>query len=187
MASNLSYSGSNRLRHYWLLAAGLLALFVIFHIFSAFSEWRGSSQLHTVMEVVATFLALLIGVLALLRYYSHKDLAILLVGTGFLGTAFLDGYHALVTSDYFRPFMPSDLPSLIPWSWVASRQYLSVFMVLSLFALRQENTGYDVDRKSREIRIYAGAIFLTLSSFMFFAFVPLPPGHFPEMFFHRPA
>jgi len=31
-------------------------------------------------------------------------------------------------------FMPTDLPHLIPWSWVASRQFLSVFLFLSWLA-----------------------------------------------------
>ena len=38
--------------------------------------------------------------------------------------------------------MPSDLPSLIPWNWVASRLFLSVFMVLSWLAwVREERSG----------------------------------------------
>ncbi len=72
---------------------------------------------HTLMEVIATLLAVVVGAMALVGL-SKKDDTFLFIGTGFLGTAFLDGYHTVVTSDFFRPFMPSDLPSLIPWSWV---------------------------------------------------------------------
>jgi hypothetical protein len=88
--------------------------------------WHGSATLHTVMEAVATLLALTVAAMALVRFYSRKNNTFLFIGTGFLGTAFLDGYHALVTSAAFKPFMPLDLPALIPWSWVASRQFLSV-------------------------------------------------------------
>ncbi len=96
-------------------------------------EWRGAAQLHTLMEVIATLLAVVVGAMALVRFYSKKDDTFLFIGTGFLGTAFLDGYHTVVTSDFFRPFMPSDLPSLIPWSWVASRQFLSVMLFMGWF------------------------------------------------------
>lgn len=85
------------------------------------ASWHGSATLHTVMEAVATLLALTVGVMALVRYYSKKNNSFLFIGTGFLGTALLDGYHAVVTSVAFKPFMPTDLPHLIPWGWVASR------------------------------------------------------------------
>lgn len=112
-----------------------LSLLLIFgHTLFRSIEWQGSAQLHTVMEAVATFLALFVGVMALVHYYSQKNIILLFVGVGFLGTSFLDGYHAIVTSEYFRAFMPSKLQSLIPWSWSASRLYLSLFLLLSWFA-----------------------------------------------------
>ena len=60
------------------------------------------------METAATLLALLIGLMALVRFYSKKNNTFLFIGAGFLGTALLDGYHAVVTSSGFGPFMPSD-------------------------------------------------------------------------------
>ena len=141
------------------------------------TNWQGSAQLHTVMEAVSTVLALTVGALALVRYYSKPDPIYLLVGVGFLGATFLDGYHAIVTSAYFKPFMPSDLPQLIPWSWVASRQFLSALIFLSGLAwLSRANVR----------AIYAGAAVFTLASFAFFAFAPLPPAYYPDLFFHRP-
>jgi len=44
---------------------------------------------------------------------------------GFFGAGLLDGYHALVTSEFFSAYLPSGLPSLIPWSWIASRVFMS--------------------------------------------------------------
>ena len=66
------------------------------------SSWHGSAELHTLMEVAATLLALLVGAMALVRFYSRKTNLFLFVGTGFLGTGFLDGYHGVVTSTWFR-------------------------------------------------------------------------------------
>ena len=95
------------------------------------SPWIGSRLLHTVMEVAGTTIAMIVGLAAFMRYYSRKNNTHLFIATGFVGTALLDGYHAVVTSDLLSYVMPSPPPSLIPWSWNASRTFLSVLMVLS--------------------------------------------------------
>ena len=99
-----------RVAAYWL--TGLVLTLFFAGLYDV--EWRGSAPLHTNMEIIATLLAAFVGVMALARFYTQKDNTFLFIGTGFLGTAFLDGYHTVVTSALFRPFMPSDLPSLIP-------------------------------------------------------------------------
>ena len=86
-------------------------------------DWRGDAQMHTETEMLATMLAFMAGCLAIVNYYSQRNALLLLLGAALLGTATLDGYHAYVTSDHFRHYMPSDMPSLIAWSWVASRWY----------------------------------------------------------------
>lgn len=149
------------------------------------STWQGSTELHTLMETVATVLALVVGVLALVRFYSRKNNTFLFIGTGFLGTAFLDGYHAVVTSTFFAHHFPSVPASLIPWSWIASRLFLSILLWLSLIAWRRE------ERKGAKGRISEGIIYalvsaMTLACFFFFALVPLPRAYYPELFFHRP-
>lgn len=170
-----------RMAAYWLTGLGLTLLLVSLHG----QDWRGSVQLHTNMEIVATMLAAVVGAMSLVRFYSKKDNTFLFIGAGFLGMAFLDGYHALVTSQFFRPYMPSDLPSLIPWSWVASRQFLAILMFLSWFAwLREERLGETGKVGERAVYFFSAAF--TLASFLFFAFMPLPPAYYPEIVFHRP-
>ena len=118
MAKQLKFTTAQaRMATYWVTGLGLMVFFAALQG----HDWRGSVGLHTLMETLATVLAGIVGAMALVRFYSKKDNTFLFIGAGFLGTAFLDGYHAVVTSEFFRPFMPSDLPSLIPWSWVASR------------------------------------------------------------------
>jgi len=149
------------------------------------TNWHGSTTLHTVMEAVSTLLALIVGVMALVRFYSKKNNTFLFIGSGFLGTAFLDGYHTIVTSVAFQPFMPSDLPSLIPWSWIASRQFLSIFLFLSVLAwLREQRLGEAGRINEKAVYVFAGAF--TLLSFAFFAFAPLPHAYYPEFVLHRP-
>ncbi|MBI4243082.1 MAG: hypothetical protein HY606_03240, partial [Planctomycetes bacterium] len=56
--------------------------------------WDGRSEFHTVIEVVSTMLASIAGIMALTRFYSKKNSIYLFIGSGFLGAALLDGYHA---------------------------------------------------------------------------------------------
>ena len=161
-----------------------LALF-LGYLFIRNSVWLGSTQLHTVMEAVATLLALFVGLMAIVRFYTKKTSVFLFIGTAFLGTGMLDGYHALVTSSNFAASYPSSPPSLIPWSWIASRLFLSLFLCLSLLVWKRESKYGDRGRiGERGVYLLAGG--LTLASFLFFAFVPLPTGYFGASFLRRP-
>ena len=170
----------NKIITYWLLGLGLSLSYGLLHGHS----WQGTAQLHTVMEVVSTFLALMVGGMALVRYYSKPDVVLLILGVGFIGTAFLDGYHALVTSSWFKVYLPSDLPALIPWSWVASRLFLSVVLYISYIIWKNWKAENDVGLYEKPI--YLIATIATISSFIFFIYTPLPPAYYPDLFFHRP-
>lgn len=149
------------------------------------NQWNSSAEFHSIIETSATLLALFIGILALVNYYAKKDGAILFIGAGFLGTAFLGGFHGIVTSSFFIPCMPSDNISLIPWSWLAPRLFLSIYLFLSFLAWRKENKSV-LTKPLNEKIVYIVSITLTLASFLFFAFVPLPQGIFSNLIFHRP-
>ena len=164
------------------LAAGLLLLFGAV----AGSDWRGTTQLHTLIEVVATLTALMVGVVALVRYYAKKNNTYLFIGTGFLGTALLEGYHAVVTSSFFSQSFPSALPSLIPWSWNASRVFLALLLWLS-FRMGKREQELGETGIVREKTVFAAVGGLTVLSFCFFAFVPLPTAYSPGYGFGRPA
>ncbi len=165
----------------WIVGTGLSASYIALRG----PEWLGSVQLHTNMEVLATTLALFVGVMAMVRFYTLKNNTLPFVGMGFLGAAFLDGYHALVTSAFFAPYLPSDLPSLSPWSWIASRQFLAVMLCLGSIAWAFEKR-LGGDGRINEKTVYLFSAVLTIASFVFFAFVPLPRAYYPELFFHRP-
>ncbi|MBE9563301.1 MAG: hypothetical protein IMF12_10615, partial [Proteobacteria bacterium] len=147
--------------------------------------WQGTKQLHTLMEVVASLLALLVGIMALLHYYSKKNNTFLLIGTGFLGTSCLDVYHTIVTSTFFDLYFPSPPPSLIPWSWLASRIFLAFSLWLSWVVWNKEQK-LGKNKVINEYIVYSATILLTISCFIFFAFIPLPRAYYPELFFHRP-
>lgn len=167
-----------------LLFSFLVFLSIIASLNWAF--WKGSVQLHTVMEVIATMLAFSIGILALIRFFSSKGNIFLTLGFGFLGTALLDGYHAIVTSSFFSSLFPSSPDSLIPWSWNASRFYLSVIMVISVAAIRREMKLGKEKGVVSPFAVFISTVVFTIVSFIFFAFYPLPRAYFPEYFFGRP-
>lgn len=148
-------------------------------------EWQGNISIHTLMELAATLLASFVGAMALVRFFSRRDAQFLYIGAGFLGTAMLDGYHAVVTSVYFQPYMPSDNPHLVPWSWIASRLFLSALMFVSwlLWYRHRNDTGF---RPNTTIVLIVTAV-ATLASFLFFATVPLPTISIEGAIVSRPA
>ncbi len=125
--------------------------------------WGSGPSLHTMMETVATLLAFLVGALALVRYYSRKQVTFLLIGCGFLGAAILDLNHvvttvpavldALVVADGVEP------AGMYAWTWTAGRVYLSLFLFVSLLAWRQE------------VREGRTALVLTLTILLFLQYV----------------
>jgi len=149
------------------------------------STWVSGAAFHTLLEAVATLLALMVGILGLVRYRVEGRTTVFFVGMAFLGTGFLDGFHAVVTSVSVKDYLPSGLPSLIPWSWVASRAFLALMMWLSWMAWRREERLGPAGRIP-EALVYSFVILLTLISYLFFAFTPLPRAYYPELFFHRP-
>jgi len=160
-------------------------LLILGFVFVRDLTWQGNKQLHTIMEVVATLLAFVVGAMALVRYYTKKNSVILLIGVGFLGTGLLDGYHAIVTSTFFDQIWLSPPESLIPWSWNASRTFLSVLLFVSWWVWKLEQNS-DKKRILNEKPVFIGVGLFTLFSFLFFCFYPLPRAYYPEFIFGRP-
>ncbi len=169
-------------------AATYVAVFVLLaigYVLLRGSSWQGSTELHTLMEVVAALLATAVGILSMARFHALKSNTFLFIGVGFLGTAMLDGYHAVVTSSFFASNFPSAPSSLIPWSWIASRLFLSILLWVSWLAWTRETRMGESGRiGERSVYLAVGAF--TIISFLFFALVPLPRAYYPEFMFHRP-
>jgi PAS domain S-box-containing protein len=148
-------------------------------------EWSGSRELHSVMESIATMLALIVGTLSLVRFYANGSAIHLCVGAGFVGTGLLDGSHLVLTSTWFAKSASSAPDMLIPWSWNASRVFLGAILVLSCRAQDRQ------DRRPGALIIqpkvvYASILTLTVLCSLFFVFVPLPP-LYTSGFLGRPA
>ena len=81
---------------YWLI---LTVLFVGAIVLRRF-PFDDNEARHVIWEFISTTLALVVGALSLVRFYSKKQETFLFIGTGFLGTGLLNGYHAFTTSAF---------------------------------------------------------------------------------------
>src|SRR5713101_7261187 len=150
------------------------------------TAWHGNAELHTVLESVATEMGLIAGAMALVRYYTKKSSAFLLLGSAYLGAGLFDGYHAIITSSLFLGHVPSTLSSLIPWSGIASRVFLSLMMCASLLAWKGDKLRLKADRRV-EVIVYLVVGISMAISFLCFAFIRLPSTYYPNLLIHRPT
>jgi signal transduction histidine kinase/CheY-like chemotaxis protein len=146
-------------------------------------SWHGDGQFHTVLEVIATQLALTTGTMALVRYYAKRSSMFLLIGSGFLGAGLLDAYHALITSEFLAGRTPSSFSALTHWSGAVSRVFLSFLLLASLLVWKRRPTA----GRSAERLVYILVGSWTLASFLFFLWVPLQPAYYANFIVHRPT
>jgi PAS domain S-box-containing protein len=146
------------------------------------SSWQGNAELHTLLETVATLLGFVTGAMALVRYYTKKSSMFLLLGSGFIGGALLDGCHALVTSSFFAGHAPSALSTLTPWSGVMSRVFMSLLLCASIVAWKREMRNPTTGGISENL-VYLLVGGWTMVNFLFFSIVPLSP--LPSPLIHR--
>ncbi len=170
-----------------ILIYTLVSVMLLIGAFPLFrTSWHSNSQFHTLLEVIATQLGFITGAMALVRYYTKKSSTFLFLGTGFLGAALLDGYHAVITSSFFAGQTPSALTALIPWSGATSRVFLSLLMCASLLVWKGERDRLKADRITEAV-VYLLVGIWTLLSFFLFALIPLPHAYYPNLLIHRPA
>src|SRR5258708_19712683 len=104
------------------------------------SDWFGSGQLHTLIETATTLLGLTTGAMALVRYYTKKSSAYLLLGSGFLGEAILNVCHTAITSSFLAGRTPSALSALTTWSGAVPQVFLSLVLCVSLVSWKIEKS-----------------------------------------------
>jgi signal transduction histidine kinase/DNA-binding response OmpR family regulator len=178
---------SNRVERRSLVYALLFAVLLLTGLAVRQLSWHGNAEFHTILETIATLLALVTGGMALVRYYTRKSGAFVFLGSGFLGAALLDGHHAVVTSSFLDGRTRSALAALISWSGYTSHIFLSLLICASLLPWITERERPTGIRKWESV-VYSLVGTWTLVSFLFFALVRLPPEAFhSNLFVHRPA
>jgi PAS domain S-box-containing protein len=149
-------------------------------------EWPLGEEFRGVPETFATTLAFVVGALALVRFYSKKQLTFLYIGTGFLTTAVLDTFHALVSVGVMADPGQDDIQHLLSLTFSAGGLTLSLFILLSWIAWRR-GMGGPVEEKIRELPVFLWAILLTVVVFAAFTFLPWAWAVDPDRTFRQPA
>src|SRR3954468_11217449 len=135
----------------------------------------GNAYIHTLHEMAAVILSLGVAAISLVRFYSRKSDTFLLLGSAFVGVAFLDAYHAVQA--------PNLLTTSPPWSWLASRLFLAVFLWWSAPTRHWSPFEARLDQRRGYLLVGAGKP----ACFAFFTFPPLPSAYFPELALRPPA
>ncbi len=151
---------------YCALAAGLLLSFLAVREV----HWSTSPVVPAMLELAASIVALIVGTLALVRYYSRKNDTLLLIGAGMLGTAALDAYQFLVIGR--GPGWPPTGHASGGWAWFGSRMFLSLLLCWSWTAWRHEHRSDHSDLS--QLRIYLEVSALTVLAIALFGLVDLP-------------
>lgn len=123
--SNTAVHANRRLAVYFATA--------IFAIVGAFyfsgTQWQSSAYSHTTSEAAATLLAALIGIIAVTRYCARRNGGVLLIAGGFLGTAALNSYHTVITSEAFIARLQSNVGDLMAISDMAVQQFFALVLL----------------------------------------------------------
>jgi PAS domain S-box-containing protein len=149
------------------------------------SAWQGNAELHTLFETIGSVLGFVTGTMALVRYYTKKSGMFLLLGSGYVGGAVLEGCHAVVTSSFFVGHNPAVLSNMIPWSGFMSTVFISLLMCASLVAWKREKLR--PGRRINETLIYSLVGAWAAINFIFFSLPWLPSPFNPNHTIHRPA
>ncbi|MDT8368047.1 MAG: response regulator [Longimicrobiales bacterium] len=127
--------------------------------------------LHLTTESVAVTLALILGVLAFVRYFTWRQRTYLFIGCGFVATGVLDAMHAFLSSPELLGLDPRDSLDAAAWSWLQSRVFLALFLSVSFLTFSEDDrTGASRVSARSVIGLAAG---LTLITLAFFALVQL--------------
>lgn len=172
-----------RIATFFIVLAVWLGCSVFIH-FSIISGWIAhSSLLHTLLQSIATVVALFTGSIALYRYYTGQANPMLLfIGIGFMGTTIIDAYHAFLTASWFKHAFPNIHPSVAEWSWLSTRMFLSILFLLGLFGVSRSQEGQTPSAKT----IYVVIGILTGLVLIVFMQLPIEYPVYPERFLARP-
>ncbi|MBK7894790.1 MAG: response regulator [Candidatus Promineifilaceae bacterium] len=165
MIASLSTPAKRKIAAY----TAVLITLVIARIFIGNSHWFGSVMLHMLVEFVAATLALFVGALALVRFYTKQNSAYFFIGTGFIGAGLLDAYHAMRTVVLVNALLPTAVsPEL--WNWNPSPTFLSILMAGS-WMIWQRNKRF----QPHSSRYYVVVGVVAVVTIFIFALLPQPP------------
>lgn len=97
--------------------------------------WQWPPPFQAFVETVAASLALLAGIISLVRHRTHDDRTFLFIGVGFVGAALLDGLEAMRVAAELAPIaraVDGGTDTASDWCWLSPRILFSICLFLSL-------------------------------------------------------
>ncbi|HCC67717.1 TPA: hypothetical protein DEP90_00685 [Patescibacteria group bacterium] len=148
-----------------LLLVAVLA-FLVFAYVSGEIVWIQDTLLF--VELLSSILAIFIGILALMRFYTKKSkLNFLMLGVGFLFVGVLESVQLISSVDGFVGLFSYIPGEFFPLSMVLSKSFLAIIVFLSWFVRKD----YENPDKAKEKLIYLGIVLLftfVISIFLYF-------------------
>jgi PAS domain S-box-containing protein len=150
------------------------------------SDWTSGPILYGTLETLSALLAFVVGALALVRFYSRKRETFLFIGTGFLGTGFLDLFPAVLAMGWVGEWTAAEVEGLATWGFTASGTFLSLFLLTGGITWRRNLANPD-RKPTREATVYLTAALLAVVVFAIFNLFPLTGALRPDQFIRQPA
>jgi len=94
------------------------------------SEWIGSSDIHSTIEISSSIIAIAVGVISIFTYRTNGNTFYLFVGLGFFISGGEDFVHGLLSFKRLWPNSSQLLTDFIPATYVTGRLLLGIFVII---------------------------------------------------------
>lgn len=112
-----------------VLYIGIGVSIILLRLFVGVTNWQPAPNLHLAWEFVSSGLALFIGILALVRFYTRKDAVFLFIGVGYAGAGILEAAHLLSFEQLLADAgSDSSHGAVLTLEWYLSVVFLAIFL-----------------------------------------------------------
>ena len=148
-----------------LMFVSVLA-FLIFAYFAGEISWMKDFLLF--IELISSVLAVFIGLLALVRFYTKKSkLSYLVLGLGFLFVGFLEGVQIVLSVTDFQSLFNYSSTELFPLTMILSKGFLAIILFLS-YMLRKDYENVNSKQEKGIALVVISFFALLISVFLLF-------------------
>ncbi|MCB9420349.1 MAG: GAF domain-containing protein [Ardenticatenaceae bacterium] len=134
-------------------------------------HWHYTDRLYVINEFITALIALFVGLLALVRFFTKKNIPFLFISTGFVGAALLDGYQAVASGLIGGVWLSID-------SWNVSSTFVAILLMGSWLAWRREEGEADSSRL-RGLWLYASFLLAACIVLIVLTVLPHPSTTLP--------
>ncbi len=153
--------------------------FFIIFILEFNSNRISDEQTHLLLEFTPIILSSIVGIMALVRYYTKKLDSYFYIGMGFIGASIFDGFHIIISSINNVLLFPSSSDSFSGLSFLVSRTYLAIFITVSWLTWKRK---WELNEK----RVFLISGIIIIFCFYYLTTIELPPVYYPDLLIHRP-